>query len=106
MPTESVVAPLETTLLSYLVPALERDAELYGVSTPQPMDYYRRYAGVTYGGRRLIAICGEDRALYDDRNVDWRTSTIPYRDGGAASFGAHYDPETSQIVYFEFGFVG
>lgn len=105
-PEPAMIAPLESALIERLKPELERDAEFFNIITPEPSDYYRRYAGVTYHGRRLIVICGEVRSMYDERGMDWRTQTIPYRDGGSGSFGAHYNPGTDEIEYFEFGFVG
>ena len=92
-------------LLERLVPELARDTEIYEVQAPSPGDYIRRYAGVTVQGRRVIAICGEAASLYEERGEDWRTSYILFRDGGAMSFGAHYDRAKRTITYFEFGFV-
>ncbi|MEJ0058779.1 MAG: hypothetical protein WDM79_03945 [Terricaulis sp.] len=97
---------MEAALFERLVPALQEDAALYEIEPLAPSDYYRRYAGVTVSGRRLIAICGESRSLYDERGLDWRTGNILYRDGGAMSFSAYYDPATQVITYFEFGYVG
>ena len=74
-------------------------------SSAEPSDYYRRYAGVTVQGRRLIAICGEQRRLDDERGVDWRTDFVALRDGGSTTFGAYYDPAAATITYFEFGYV-
>lgn len=101
-----MIPPLEAALVARLIPELEHDEEFFGIKALDPADYYRRYAGVKYGGQRLIVICGEARWLYDERDADWRSQTIPYRDGGSGSFGAHYDPNTEAITYFEFGFVG
>ncbi len=92
--------------MTHLLPELKRDAEHFGTTPQMPSGYYRRYAGVTVLGQRLVVICGESRWLYDERGMDWRTTTIPYRDGGSGSFGAYYDPKTGTITHFEFGFVG
>ncbi len=105
-PSGEDIGPLEAALFERLVPALQEDAALYEIEPLAPSDYYRRYAGVTVSGRRLIAICGESRSLYDERGLDWRTGNILYRDGGAMSFSAYYDPATQVITYFEFGYVG
>ncbi|MBL8536798.1 MAG: hypothetical protein JNM59_05285 [Hyphomonadaceae bacterium] len=105
-PPQDVIASLEAALVRRLVRELERDAETFEFTPLASSDYYRRYAGATVEGRRIVVICGEARLLYDERGADWRTMTIPYRDGGSWSFGAHYDPEADEITYFEFGFVG
>lgn len=105
-PSEEVIASLEEALRQRLLEELDRESELSNVSTPTPDQYYRRYAGAMEQGRQIVLICGEPKWLYDERGQDWRTSTIPYRDGGSGSFSAHYDPTLDAVTYFQFGFEG
>jgi len=104
-PSADDIRGLETALIQRLVPELERDALVYGVRTAAN-NYYRRYAGVTVNGVRLIAICGEQRYIYERSGVDWPEGYVPLSDGGSGTFGALYNPATRQITYFEFGYVG
>ncbi|MEZ6023100.1 MAG: hypothetical protein R3C16_06745 [Hyphomonadaceae bacterium] len=106
-PEPEMIWPLEAALHDTLLVELPRNAEEFRVAERSPDSYYRRYAGVIAGAeRRLIVICGEDREFYDSRGMDWRTQYIPYRYGGSMSFSAYYDPETDEILNFEFGYVG
>lgn len=104
-PSTEVIANLESALHERLVRELARDSELYGVVTPTPGQYYRRYAGAAEQGQQIVVIFSEPKWLYDESGQDWRTTTILYRDGGSSSFGAYYDPAVDTITYFEFGFV-
>jgi hypothetical protein len=104
-PSGAVISELERALHERLVSELARDAEFFSIEALKPDEYYRRYAGVILEGKQVVVICGEAKRMYDELEQDWRTTTIPYRDGGSISFGAHYDPAAAAITYFEFGFV-
>ena len=92
---------------------------------PHVGDYYRQYAGVIVGGRRLIYINGfhkaqvaQTRSFLNEHRTDstalrsfpsafrdtdyWRGVPTVVCDGGEYYFGVEYDPETHRFRNFSF----
>src|SRR5438093_5016534 len=90
---------------------------------PHAGDYYREYAGVIVGGRRIIYVNGfhktqvaETRTLLTEHRNDsaalrnfrsafrdsdyWRGVATVVCDGGEYYFGVEYDPETARFRNF------
>jgi hypothetical protein len=104
-PSAQDIDALEPRLARFLGIRLLMDAELFGHEPFAVGDFVRKYSGVIWEDRRLIAICGATLQHWDERG-DWRTTPLPVRDGGSSHFGALYDPATGNFDYFEFGYVG
>ena len=92
---------------------------------PHAGDYYRQYAGVLVGGRRIIYVNGfhktqvaETRTFLTEHRNDsaalrnfpsafrdsdfWRGVATMVCDGGEYYFGVEYDPETHRFRNFSF----
>jgi hypothetical protein len=66
--------------------------------------YHRQYAGLVRGGDRLLYVNGIAReaiAAQED-TAAWRTVGQVACDGGAAFFGAEYDPATRRVSALHF----
>lgn len=64
-----------------------------------PGDSDRQYVGIVVGGRRLIYI--NAFTLPDDSDLDPARTAIRVCDGGAAFWGAVFDPQTGQFSQVE-----
>lgn len=64
-----------------------------GVIT-SPRGFYRQYAGVVIGGRRLIYINAFPK---DFIPKDWRSRLVDVCDGGSGFWGALFDPATGKF---------
>ncbi len=96
---------------------------------PHAGDYYRQYAGVLVGGRRLIYVNGfhktqvaATRTFLTEHHNDsaalrnfppafrdsdyWRGVATVVCDGGEYYFGVEYDPETHRFGNFAFNGIG
>jgi hypothetical protein len=102
-PSQSDIAELEPRLARFLNARLKQDAELTALEPFGVARYVRKYSGLLWEGRRVIAICGATLEHWDERG-DWRTTPLLVMDGGSSHFGALYDPATGNFDYFEFGY--
>lgn len=102
-PSEADIAPVEDALIHLLAQELEARGE-----SPSPGDYYRQYAGLVIGGKRVIYVNGVDASGVDSdpgpafHPGNWRAYAIQICDGGTITFGAEYDPATRQFSNFAF----
>ena len=68
--------------------------------------YYRQYAGVAFGSRRLVYINGFDKAFLSipgrGGEMDWRHQPVSVCDGGVGLFTAAIDVDTGEVVGFGF----
>lgn len=114
-PVSSNWSPMRRTidkLEERLAPLLARELARYN-SQSSPGDYYRQYAGLVIGGRRIVYVNGFRRQIVENAinnarygghsNPDsWRYEPVRICDGGDISFGAEYDPETGNFTNFRF----
>jgi hypothetical protein len=108
-PVEDVWTPTDAeadAIEDELILLVAREMENAGQS-PSPGGYYRQYAGLVVGGRRIIYVNGVDESAVErDPNAqhrfDWRTQPILICDGGPITFGVEYDPATRQFSNFAF----
>jgi len=100
-PTEADIQTLEPNLGTILRAHLTHE----GVTTPIA-DYYRQYAGLVIGGRRVIYINGIERSALETSNsnhpFDWRTQATGICDGGPITFGVEYDVAAGEFTRFAF----
>ncbi len=105
-PDAATIAHLERALFPVLQRALDRRVppgeKLFAE------DYYRQYAGVIVGGRRVVYVNGFHRehlalaAWTPARAPDWRRIAVNVCDGGAGYFGAVYDPAAQRVESLDF----
>ena len=70
------------------------------------VDYYRQYAGLVIGGRRIVYVNGLHRySVEQNQSSSWRTVAGHACDGGLRFFGAEYDVETGVVskIFFNGG---
>lgn len=108
VPTPPQIWRLEQALPAYfraaavLEPVAQRehiDTEAADRLLPR---YYRQYAGLIVGGRRIVylnAVIGEES---NTRYFDWRHKVIGVCDGGTITFGVEFDPATGKFDHFAF----
>lgn len=69
-----------------------------GARVPDVNKYYRQYAGIVVGSRKLIYINAFSRGNKDaERDSRWRREPILACDGGRSFWGAMYDPATKRF---------
>jgi hypothetical protein len=101
MPDAGTLRRVEQVLMPALEAALA-ESRRPGLEDLRASDYYRQYAGIALGGRKLVYINGFHReelslgSLRFDGDA-WRTAPILVADGGWAFFGAVFDPATGRI---------
>jgi hypothetical protein len=128
-PATADVAIAEDAVDRALIHALDSVIARDGVRQPDwlsgpraawPDQYFRQYAGLKYrDGRRTIYVNGVVRgwpeelsqrvAQHDTTDSHpfaksdwWRSAVATVCDGGAAFFGAEYDPSGKRVVSFQF----
>lgn len=71
------------------------------------LKYYRQYAGVIRGGRRLIYVNGfpEPPSSGPDA-IDWKQTPVIACDGGTSFWGVLYDPESRSFSQLAFNGAG
>jgi hypothetical protein len=99
-PTPADVAALEAVL------GRELATQLLPEPGAKPEDYYRQYAGLVTGGRKIIYVNGlhrdaVDRAPEGQRDT-WKTDPAMICDGGSITFGVEYDPASKTFANFAF----
>ena len=67
-----------------------------------PKAYFRQYAGITRGTRRLLYINAFMPDSLDRADARWKTEPKIICDGGPALFGAQYDPARLRFVDLDF----
>lgn len=103
LPSDEDVEAVETPLNVLLTERLAKAG-----SDAAPGDYYRQYAGLVIGGRRVIYVNGvHARAVEPEADParpsnDWRTRVVRICDGGPITFGVEFDPTTGQFANFAF----
>lgn len=69
-------------------------------------DYYRQYAGLVIGGRRIIYAGGVHKSAVMDNRPEyrdlWRRQAVTICDGGPIVFGVEYNPTTKTFANFAF----
>ena len=99
-PTQADVAALEAVL------GAELATQLLPEAGAKPEDYYRQYAGLVTGGRKIIYVNGlhrdaVERAPEAQQN-SWKTDPAMICDGGSITFGVEYDPASKTFSNFAF----
>jgi hypothetical protein len=62
--------------------------------------YYRQYAGIVVGGRRVVCVNGVSAEIVRSNQRDtarWRELPVDMLDGDTEQFHVRYDPETCQF---------
>lgn len=103
-PTPRQVRELEAALTPLLRAKLRTSAT---GPAPRLAAYYRQYAGIVAGGRKLVCVNGVADLVHPGYGspadtVRWREQPVMVLDGGASVFQAEYDPETRQFSDFAF----
>ena len=100
-PTDAEVEAIEDELILLVAREMENAGQ-----SPSPGDYYRQYAGLVIGGKRIIYVNGVTDGVIEndlrDSDLDWRARPVQICDGGSITFGVEYDPATRQFSNFEF----
>jgi hypothetical protein len=97
-PERDMIRRLESVLARELQTAL--DAAPESRMTLVAADYYRQYAGLIVGGRRIVYVNGlHQKAVARDigSRTPWQTTAWHPCDGGLLFFGAEYDVETETL---------
>jgi hypothetical protein len=113
-PDEATVRKLELVLGHALDRAL--DERIAPVTTKHSSsDYYRQYAGLMIGKKRIIYVNGFTKSSVEQmatahrqhpeiKEIAWRTRAVVACDGGSTYFGAVFNPATGKIEGIEFNF--
>jgi len=100
-PTKAEIEGAESRLsmIPKLVGRVGRGGTGSGV-VENPARYYRQYLGIVIGARKLMYL---NAFLLDKNEIpsDWRSRLVSFCDGGAAFWGAMYDPETHEFTRLE-----
>ncbi len=102
-PTSADIVALDRALAPVLVDALKHSS-IPDSLRPPISRYYRQYAGLVVGGKRIIYVNGFDDDIlhaYTD-STEWHRTPIVVCDGGEGFFGAEYDPSSLQVRHFQF----
>jgi hypothetical protein len=68
--------------------------------------YYRQYAGIVRGGRRLIYVNGFLEPPAGADAVDWKQAPVIACDGGTSFWGVLYDPDSRTFSQLAFNGAG
>jgi hypothetical protein len=68
--------------------------------------YYRQYAGIVRGGRRLIYVNGFLEPPTGAGAVDWKQAPVIACDGGTSFWGVLYDPDSRTFSQLAFNGAG
>ena len=101
IPTSADVAQAEASLTVYV----KTSTHPFMGPTPNDLSYYfRQYAGVMRGSKKIILISGFP--VDHKRGIAGYNHIITVSDGGFAFFHAAYNPKTRKIQNFKFNDVG
>jgi hypothetical protein len=68
--------------------------------------YYRQYAGIVRGGRRLIYVNGFPEPPAGAAAIDWKQAPVIACDGGTSFWGVLYDPDSRTFSQLAFNGAG